>query len=180
MVIDSIFPPYIYSIHYDAEEDNEYDRLFDAWNDPEYVTGFMCDNQDYLQSDTWIQIQNPEDAAKQVMSEAEELENQFEALADNSDNGTKPDFDSLFHYLEGKYKYELEIAAMKSYGPYRPSLLRMYAIRMKPNCYLITGGGIKLAKKIQDSPELKDHALQNIDRVKDYLLRNGISDSNDI
>lgn len=53
-------------------------------------------------------------------------------------------------------------------------------IKMKANTYLITGGGIKLADTIQNSPDLKDHILQDIDLVRDYLKRNGIMDSDDI
>lgn len=33
MEIIAIFPPYIYSIKYDDQDINEYDRLFDEWND---------------------------------------------------------------------------------------------------------------------------------------------------
>lgn len=50
MVIESIFPPYIYSIRYDGEEYSEYDRLLDNWNDAEYVTNFMENNKTYLSS----------------------------------------------------------------------------------------------------------------------------------
>lgn len=92
----------------------------------------------------------------------------------------KPDFDTHFRYLEGKYKYELEWQPVKSYGTIHPSFLRMYAIKMGTNTYLITGGGIKLADTIQNSPDLKKHVLQNIERVRRFLKRNGIMDSDDM
>ena len=98
----------------------------------------------------------------------------------NTQEGTQPDFDSHFHYLEGKFKDVLEWLPMKSYGTMRPSLLRIYAIKMEKNTYLITGGGIKLADTIQNSPDLKDHIIQNIDKVRDFLKKNGIYDSNDM
>lgn len=82
--------------------------------------------------------------------------------------------------LSARYKYELEYPPMKSYGSGRPPLLRMYAIKIQPNCYLITGGGIKLADTIQNSPELKDHILQDIDKVRSWLKTNGIIDSDDM
>lgn len=69
---------------------------------------------------------------------------------------------------------------MKSYGIENPSFLRMYAIKLKENTYLITGGGIKLADTIQNSPELKKHVLQNIDKVRTWLRENGIYDAEDI
>ena len=64
---------------------------------------------------------------------------------------------------------------MKSYGTGRPSFLRMYAIKLKNNLYVITGGGIKLADTIQDSPD-----LQNIDKVRAWLIQNGIIDEQDL
>lgn len=180
MVIESIFPPYIFSIRYDEKAESEYDCLFNLWNDSEYVIQFLYANRDFLLSDVWARINTPEAAAKQVYQEAVELENLFEELAENSADKKKPDFDSLFRFLEGKYRYELEVPPMKSYGTQRPSLLRIYAIKLGQNCYLITGGGIKLADTIQNSPGLKDHVIQNIDKVRDFLFRNGISDSQDI
>lgn len=122
----------------------------------------------------------PEEVARQILDEAEGLEEIFEELNANSMAGETPDFDDHFKYLEGKYKYELQYQPMKSYGPGRPPLLRMYAIKLQPNTYLITGGGIKLADTIQHSPGLKDHVLQNIDRVRTYLKENGIIDSEDL
>ena len=51
---------------------------------------------------------------------------------------------------------------------------------MAANTYLITGGGIKLADTIQNSPDLKEHVLQNIDKVREFLQANGIMDSEDM
>lgn len=180
MIIESIFPPHLYSIRYDSEEINEFDRLLDNWNDAVYVTEFLRANSDYLSTPVWSQTPTPEDAARQVYNEARVIEEYFEELAQNSYQGIIPNFNSIFHYLDGKYKYELKIPPMKSYGHVRPSLIRIYAIKLGDNCYLITGGGIKLSDTIQNSPNLKDHVLQNIDKVRNYLLENGISDSLDI
>lgn len=102
-------------------------------------------------------------------------------LNENSRKGIIPDFDSHFKYLEGKYKYEIQWQPMKSYGTGTPSFLRMYAIKLEPpNTYIITGGGIKLADKIQNSPEIKEHILKDIDRIRDFLKSNGIFDNEDL
>ena len=180
MEIIPINPPFIYSIQYDEEEENEFDRLFNLWDDVTIVTQFFKSNQSFLRSDIWQQILEPEDAARQVLDEADQLEDLFEEMNKNTQEGTQPDFDSHFHYLEGKFKDVLEWLPMKSYGTMHPSLLRIYAIKMEKNTYLITGGGIKLADTIQNSPDLKDHIIQNIDKVRDFLKKNGIYDSNDM
>lgn len=110
------------------------------------------------------------------MYEAEDLEDWFEELAKNATLGKIPDFDSHFQFLDGKYKSVTEYIPMKSYGNNRPFLLRIYTIKLQSNCYVITAGGIKLSKTIQDSPDLKDYVIQNMDRVRVWLISNGISD----
>ncbi|MGL4412234.1 MAG: hypothetical protein ACRCZM_11545 [Bacteroidales bacterium] len=180
MEIISIYPLYIYSIKYKEEIENEFDRLFAEWMDVENLLDFMERNKDYLNSSVWKRVFDPELAVRQVLDEAEGLESLFEDLFINTKSGVKPNFDSHFHFLEGKYKYELHYIPMKSYSSVQPSLLRIYAIKMAPNTYLITGGGIKLADTIQNSPELNEHVIQNIDRVRDWLKANGIMDSDDM
>ena len=181
MEIIAIYPPYIYSIQYDDVEENEFDRLFQQWNDMGYVTQFFDTYQEFLKSPIWQNISEPEDAARQVLQEAADLEDLFDELYDNTLNGiAEKDFDSHFYYLDGKYLCEMERQPMKSYGTNRPSLLRIYAIKMSKNTYLITGGGIKLVDTIQNSPDLKNHVLSNIDRVREFLKANGIMDSDDM
>lgn len=180
MEIIAIFHPYIYSIKYDEQDENEFDRLFTEWNDVERITEFLEQNRDYLKTDVWKKVSEPEAAARQILDEAAALEQLFEELVKHTENKEKPNFDSHFQYLEGKYKYELEYPPMKSYGNKSPSLLRLYAIKMNNNTYLITGGGIKLADTIQNSPDLKNHVLQNINYVKSWLKANGIIDSEDM
>ena len=180
MEIIPIYPPHIYSIQYEGADENEFDRLFSLWNDMNYLTDFMNQNREYLQDPTWRRMSEPENAALQVLNEATDLEDLFDELNENTSNNEVPDFDSHFKYLEGKYKCEIVRPPMKSYGTGRPSLLRIYAIKLQPNLFIITRGGIKLARTIQDSPDLRDHVLQNIEKVRQYLRTHGIVDSNDL
>lgn len=180
MEIFAIFPPYIYSIKYDNTDNNEFDRLFDEWNDVSSVLDFLQKHKEMLKASVWKKISAPELAARQVLDEAEALELLFNELNNHTANGMEPDFDSHFHHLDGKYKFEIEYEPVKSYGDIRPSLLRIYAIKMDKNTYLITGGGIKLGATIQESPDLQDHVIQNIDMVRAWLKDNGIMDATDM
>ena len=83
-------------------------------------------------------------------------------------------------FLGGKYKCLWSLEPMKSYGTKSPSLLRLYAIKIDTNCYLIVYGGIKLGDTIQNSPVLKDKVFNKIDSVLSFLKNNGIADSEDI
>lgn len=175
-----IYPPYLYSAQYEGASDNEFDRLMSQWNDISYIIQFLTENSDYLKNNIWQYVGEVEDLAGQVRDEAEELDDLFIELNENCINGEKPDFDSHFHFLDGKYSYCTEWIPVKTYGTRRPSLIRLYAIKLDDNYYVITGGGIKLAKTIQESPDIKDHVLTEIDMVRDWLKANGIFDSNDI
>lgn len=180
MNIITIHKGHLYSVRYEEEDENEFDRLLDLWNNMQYLVDFFEENKTLLSNAIWNRASRPETAALQVTSEAQELETLFDELAKNTDEDKKPDFDNHFKYLGGKYKYLLEYEPMKSYGTASPSLIRLYAIKLQPNTYLITGGGIKLADTIQNSPGLKDYVIGNIDKVRHYLTDNGIMDSEDL
>jgi len=181
MEIIEIYSNHLYAMQYKNGEENEFDRLFDDWNDMEKVVSFMEQNKIFLSNKViWGIELNTEDASKRVRIEAEELEDLFDLLYDNTIKGKKPDFDSHFRELKGKYIYELNYVPMKSYGVANPSMLRIYAIKLNTNLYIVTGGGIKLSDTIQNSPGLKDHVIQNIDRTRQFLKTNGIQEIEDI
>ena len=55
------------------------------------------------------------------------------------------------------------------------SWLRIYAIRLEPNVYVVTGGAIKLTQRMQD----KEHTsleLEKLNKCKEFLKYNGVFD----
>lgn len=55
------------------------------------------------------------------------------------------------------------------------SWLRIYAIRLEPNVYVITGGAIKLTRMMQE----REHTaleLKKLNQCRDFLKANGIFD----
>lgn len=184
MEIVEIYKDWLYSISFDEEDLNEYHRVFRQWHDLDYLINFFSDNKDFITSNFWINAGldpgNPEKSAERVIEEADNLETYISQLVENCSNGAKPDFDDYFHFLGGKYKCLWSLEPVKSYGVNTPSLLRLYAIKLDANCYLIVYGGIKLSDTIQNSPELKDKVFNKIDLVLNFLRSNGIADSDDI
>lgn len=184
MEIVEVYNDLLYSIGFDEEDLNEYDRVFKEWHDLDYLINFFTEHKNYIQSDFWIKAgldpNNPEKSAQKVIDEADNLELYIKSIVHNCEKGLSPDFDDYFHFLGGKYKFLWSLEPVKSYGPYSPSLLRLYAIKLESNCYLIVYGGIKLGTTIQDSPVLKDKVFNKIDTVLAFLKINGITESNDI
>lgn len=86
--------------------------------------------------------------------------------------------DGLFHPLSlaDNRAHELTREKARNWDRKRhASWLRIYAIRVEPNVYIITGGAIKLTAKMQD----REHTQRELDKLnacRDFLRVNGIFD----
>lgn len=181
MEIISIYKPYLYSVKFEGEESDEFSRLLENLTDVSAVHEFLEVNREMFDAYLGDFFRNTLEAAEQVADEADEVEDYLAKLKTNTDGGKTPDYDSYFQYLDGIYKCDIRYIPMKAYGVnYRPSLIRFYAIKVTSNVYVIAAGGIKLGRTIQESPGLKEYVFRNINKVKEYLLSNGIIDAEDM
>lgn len=60
--------------------------------------------------------------------------------------------------------------------PRHVSWLRLYAIKLEPGCYIITGGAIKLTHTMQE----REHTLAELvkmEQVRNYLIANKAIDT---
>lgn len=56
------------------------------------------------------------------------------------------------------------------------SWLRIYAIKLEPGCYIITGGAIKLTRTMEE----REHTLaelKKMEAVRNFLLNGGVIDA---
>lgn len=181
MEIISIFAHRLYSMSYDGDNRSIYNMLFERFKDLDYLESFFEQNKGFLEDPTWSKCSVPELAMQQVYEEAMDLEEWIEELVKNSNNNVEPDLDSAFKSFGGlKYEMMWERIPMKMYGTQNPSLLRIYAIRLEKNCYIVTGGGIKLTKTFQDTPGLGEEPIKQMDIALDYLKKESIIDADDI
>jgi hypothetical protein len=88
--------------------------------------------------------------------------------------------DEYHRVFRDKYIYEWKLIPMKGYGTGKPTFIRLYAIRMEENCYLMVYGGLKSADTIQNSPVLKTEVFKRIDQTLAYLKREGITEQEDL
>lgn len=87
--------------------------------------------------------------------------------------------DLLFKHLENSRLAEMALGREKEFGTggYRhPSWLRLYAIKMEPGVYLVTGGAIKLTARMEERSHTMAE-LARMEQVRNYLLDNGVFDS---
>lgn len=183
MKITEIYPDSLFAIQFDENDQNEFEKAFTLWQDLNYLVDYFSANSDLLESDFWKSIPIPADyeaLSKNVVEESFDLQDYIQEIAENTANGVQPDFDSFFQELGGKYKYLRQYIPQKAYGTNSPSMLRLYALRIAANCYLVVHGGIKLTKEIHDTPSLRDELFVKIDNVLQFLNANGILDSEDL
>ncbi len=184
MDIHDIYKDCWYSIKFDEADTDEYSRVLALWKDLDYLVDFFKANAKEVDQPYWRKVglnpDTPIASADRVAREAVVLATHIRELAENSKDNKFPDLEDFFHPLGGKYSFVRELEPHKSYGTFNPSLLRLYAIKLDKNVYLIVFGGIKLGSTIQNSPGLKEQVFNRIDNVITFLKANGIFEGEDI
>jgi hypothetical protein len=160
----------IFSIHFDGEEYCEFDKIFDNWNNPEFLDSFFVQNISDLQSGFFGEIE----ISEAIYATIEEAGNFEESLLNSEANGT-----AIGDFFKPLDNYEYQIADHQRYkGRFKGGWLRIYAIKIAPACYIVTGGAIKLTKHMKPSHLQND--LSKLRRVKDFLRDQGIIYSEDL
>lgn len=89
------------------------------------------------------------------------------------------DLDKIFRPLENNRTNEIVLGKEKAKlrkHPRHASWLRLYAIKLEPGCYIITGGAIKLTQKMEE----RSHTLQELrkmEQVRNLLVEVGVVDN---
>lgn len=157
------------------EPDKEYDELtalFEKWNDADFLLDFFMDNLEDLTE--YFHIKKVSQAIQDTFDDADELEELILEFPYTED------LDSLFKPLDITDTRSTELTRQKARNWNRDrhaSWLRVYAIRLEPNVYVVTGGAIKLTHLMQDREHTKLE-LQKLNKCKAYLKANGVFDSN--
>ena len=164
MEIVSIFEPYLYSFKYPDEEFNELERLFEEWNDIEMLFKFFEENSKDLK---YYQIE-VDDAIIETRKEATALHKKFIDLSLSS----SPNLDFMFVNLDDSELRIIDLAKQKS----KRRWLRIYALRIDTNSYVITGGAIKLTYKMAGRLHTEKELIK-LDTCRNYLKDQGVFDA---
>ena len=77
-----------------------------------------------------------------------------------------------------KNDFTIKHLQSKPYGQTYHSWLRLYAIRISKNLYVVSGGAIKLTKAMNGIPHLEDE-LKKLLTTQEYLKEIGLFDEDD-
>ena len=162
----------LWTILYDNENTDEFNRLFDLWTNDEFLRTFFKEHISDLQTVFWKHMPI-RDAVLKVREEAGIFQKMFSAIAYGGTWKNKSDIKQIFQPLDNREYHDKIYQKKKAKHDGKLPFLRLYAIRLADDSYIITGGAIKLTEKMNDRKHLKIE-LVKMDRVKQYLKENGI------
>lgn len=178
--IHTIVKNSLYAIVYDNTVGDVLTQIFDNWNDVEYLDGFFEEHESDLTDGFYGNI-TIENAIEISIDEAEELEEVLLEIAEKGKTDQSENLQTIFKPLHNNeaQKYPIPSHQKSKVKPNNKSWLRIYAIRIEPNIFIVTGGAIKLTKTMNE----REHLLQelgNLQTAKEYLIENQIIDSDSI
>lgn len=170
MEIVSIFGKNLFAFKYSGEAKDEFARLFELWHDPEYLEDFFETNISDLQNGFWGNM-SVEDAIIETYNNAQTFEKRLIDLSKQSEKEQVCGLEEIFRSLDNSNFQIFILGKSKA----KSTWLRIYALRIDKNIYLITGGTIKLTLKMQDRAHTTAE-LRKLENCRNFLLEQGIVD----
>lgn len=157
----------LYSVQWDTETQNEWRRLFNCWNDVEYLFDFFEKHKRDLQKKYGHEM-STEDAVTLVMDEAREIEQSILEAARNGSTDFRKSLQTWFKPLDDTSAAIVEFSMEKTRLRKKSPMLRIYAVRLAANVYVVSGGAIKLTNKMNEAIHLEQERTK-LEMTKEYL-----------
>ena len=172
MTIDKILDNNtLWAVRYDGTNDNALQLLFQQWSNPEWLVDFFLANMSDLTS--YFKITDINQAIYDTIDDSIRMQCLILDISPDAD------LDQLFRPLENSRTNEMllgkEKAKIKNRSQHE-ARLRIYAIKLEPGCYIITGGAIKLTRTMEE----REHTLaelKKMEAVRNFLLNGGVIDA---
>lgn len=160
----------LWAVHFDGEPNNEFMKLFYLWNDAIWLRQFFKENIDDLSA--YFKITDINQAIRDTVEDSETLRCLMLDISPDAD------LSKLFRPLDNNQASDVMLQKEKARLKRQighSSWLRLYAIRLSAQVYVITGGAIKLTATMQEREHTSNELLK-MEKVRRYLLDEGIID----
>jgi len=164
MKIVRIFADQLFAFHFNSEKIDELRRLLTLWNDTAYLYKFVTENK----SDVPKGVSIPT-----LVFQLNDNANEIDGTLNEISSDPKRRLEEFFKPLHNQEYHVVELSKQKG----RKNYLRLFAIKIDTNCFVITGGAIKLHHLNKDRPHT-EREKKKIDRCRDYLKDNNVFDAN--
>ncbi len=165
--IFTIIDESLYSVMYEGEIEHEFRRIFNNWNDPEYLEAFFEEHKADLQSGFRGNI-TIDKAVSLTRIFAKNLEKKILKTAEAGKKDREEALSTLFRPLHDTTIEMEDFEMNKVRGTEDKSWLRIYAIRIELNLFVVSGGAIKLTRTMQER-EHTNLELNKLDITQKYL-----------
>ena len=161
---------HLWAVKEEGKEADELTLLFRDWTNGEFLFNFFMEHLDDLKD--FFRMERIDEAVSDTFEDAEVLQ---ELILDFP---YTENLDELFKPLDVTDTRIRKLSREKARNWERnrhASWLRVYAIRLEPNVYVVTGGAIKLTRAMQE----RKHTMVELDklnRCKAYLKAHGVFD----
>lgn len=161
----------LWAVRYDGDTDNALQQVFSQWNDVEWLFNFFEENKDDLER--FFKITDINKAIFDTIDDS----NRLQCLI--LDLSPEANLDHIFRPLSNSQTGEVALSKEKARikeRQHHASWLRIYAIKLEPGCYIITGGAIKLTQTMQE----RQHTLQELSKmenVRNFLMAENVIDA---
>lgn len=154
------------SFVFKGDKENILRKLLKLWRNHNYLFDFYVKNKSIIEKSEYFSYDYEfSDFVKDITSDIEQLETFIKQI----DEDKSPQLDNYFKPLSNK-EDKIKILSFKKK---RCKWLRIYALRVDENLYAITGGAIKITKKMQEHPDTKNELAQ-LNFARDWLKHQGI------
>ena len=159
---------HLWSVKYPEKEADELTMLFRNWSNGNYLLDFFLSNMEDLKN--FFHVQRISEAIKDTVEDAQVLQKLI------LDFPYTEHLDGLFHPLSLSDNRVTEMTREKARNWNRDrhaSWLRIYAIRVQEEVFVVTGGAIKLTPAMQDRPHTQEE-LEKLNQCREFLKNNGV------
>ena len=162
----------LHAMVFDGEDLDEYNRLFDLWYEPGYLLKYCKTYENEIFK--YFGLSRLEDFIELVYDEIESFEDVFEDFNQNYLGRNNARLCNIFIPLSKtellSNELQLSKARVDRSGYFPVPVLRMYAVMISKNAFVVTGGCIKLAQKMQDITPCRIE-LEKLNEARKYLNR---------
>lgn len=165
------------AVQFEAKKSDEFSILFNKWNDVEYLEQFFEENKEDLNSGFYGSL-SIEEAVFKTIDEARKFETYIKDIAEKGKEDSEIALQDLVFTPLSKSDTSIGHLKSKAYGNEDKSWLRVYAIEIASNFYVVSGGAIKLTPTMNEREHLLLE-LRKLDTTIEYLKEIGLETKED-
>ena len=165
----------LYACWYEHRDQDELSHLFELWNDPNFVRKQCRKNQQRIGVPPLSMDVN--EAVAHIWEEIEFFNDLL--LPHQNTNRYQPAYTHFLNdffepldtkHVNNRYKAKATISGL--------NLLRLYALDIRDGLFLVTGGGMKFTRTMQQDPyNFLQQELDKLDKVADLLQKRQVDET---